>query len=365
VRAFLVIALVLLAAPAAAHRSSMSYFTVQVEPEGVDLTVQLAAGDLFEALGLDRERDATEAEILAGQARLSDYVESRVTVQGCDLGPATVDVVTQADRFARLRFQARCTIDVLVRESRLFFDLDPAHVGRVEIQAGGRHTSRELRARSPRLEWDVRTDDRQALGTVAFVAEGVRHIAIGLDHIAFVIALLLACVLGTGDQPRRTRDAVISVLKTVTAFTVAHSLTLIAAALGWITLPSRLVEIVIAASIVSVAVDNLVRRTAGQRWPLALGFGLVHGLGFASVLAPLLPPADRVGPLLAFNVGVELGQLVIVAVLLPLFLLVAHRAGGPFYRRWVLGMGSVLVGVLGLLWLLERVLDLKILPALG
>jgi hypothetical protein len=98
---------------------------------------------------------------------------------------------------------------------------------------------------------------------------------------------------------------------------------------------------------------------------VAFAFGLVHGLGFASALAPLLPPTGRVAPLLAFNGGVELGQLAIVVVLLPVLWVVLSRLGLARYRRWVLGLGSAMVALLGLFWLVERLLDLKILPALG
>jgi hypothetical protein len=350
----------------------MSYFTVKVPPAGrqVDLTVQLASRDLYEALALDTDRDPSDAEILAGRARLAAYVIARVEVEGdgrrCPLGLDGLDIVTQADRFARLRLHASCPGEIgrLGLGSELFFDLDPAHIAFITITAGDRELRRELRADHRHLTWDLAGAMPASLGPLDFVGEGIHHIFTGYDHIVFIIGLLLAALI-SGAGTLSLQSGLAAVLKTVTAFTIAHSLTLIAAALGWLTLPSRVVESAIAASIVYVAVENLLLRVPRPRWPVAFAFGLVHGLGFASALAPLLPPTGRVAPLLAFNGGVELGQLAIVVVLLPVLWVVLSRLGLARYRRWVLGLGSAMVALLGLFWLVERLLDLKILPALG
>src|SRR5207249_3710819 len=133
---------------------------------------------------------------------------------------------------------------------------------------------------------------------------------------------------------RPFRQAAPYVLGVVTAFTVAHSMTLILSALDVIELPSRFVESAIAASIVYVSLENLAPREPRYRWPIAFLFGLVHGLGFAAMLRPILPAGGVIAPLLAFNVGVELGQLSIVVAILPL-LLRAARANPLGYRRIV------------------------------
>jgi hypothetical protein len=152
------------------------------------------------------------------------------------------------------------------------------------------------------------------------------------------------------------RGAVIEVLKIVTAFTVAHSITLSLAALGVVTLPSRLVESVIAASVVLAALNNLRGTVHGRRWVMAFVFGLVHGFGFASVLADLgLPQGALALALVGFNAGVELGQLAIVAVFLPIAF--ALR-GTRFYSVGVLKGGSLLVAALAAWWLAERMFDL-------
>ena len=165
--------------------------------------------------------------------------------------------------------------------------------------------------------------------------------------------------LGLGEAAPRNLDALWDVLRVVTAFTLAHSITLSAAALGWLALPSRLVESAIALSVVLAALNNLRPVVEGRRWVVAFGFGLIHGFGFASVLADLgLPSGSLLLALLGFNLGVELGQLAIVAVFLP----VAFALRGTrFYRSVVMAGGSVLIAVLAALWFAERAFNLKLL----
>jgi hypothetical protein len=374
----LVAALVLLLhpAPAWAHQSSVAYSHVDVTDDGrVTWSLQLSARDLYEALALDRDREATDDEILAGRARLLDYLTRRLRVAdaatdaslACPLRPLDVELVHQTDRYARARLEARCPAPIrhLVLDYHLFFDLDAAHMGMLQVTHAGQTVARELTFAAPTFTWDLVGPAPESMHPSDFVITGIEHIFTGYDHICFLLGLLLVTgirVRRAPDraelEPRPARDAALMVLKTVTAFTFAHSLTLIAAALGWVSLPSRVVESAIAASIVFVAVENLLRPEPRQRWPLAFGFGLVHGLGFASVLRPMLPPSGIVPPLLCFNVGVELGQLAIVAVVLPV-LVVAARRSARGYRRVVVIGGSILVGSFGLLWLVDRVFEVR------
>jgi HupE / UreJ protein len=248
----------------------------------------------------------------------------------------------------------------------------------------------------------------------AFVGEGVHHILIGTDHVLFLLALLLPVVLvlrqhdapprreagmgglaavqsgaaaaatlrisaGTMAPPALPRAAAMAraaivvepmpqsaaramfwnVLKVVTAFTVAHSITLALAALDIVNPPSRWIESVIAASVVLAALNNLVPLVGDGRWKITFAFGLVHGFGFAGVLKDLgLAQSTIAAPLLGFNLGVELGQLAIVAVFLPLAW--ALRAT-VFYRTWVFRGGSLGIAVLAAVWLVERVFDVVIL----
>jgi hydrogenase/urease accessory protein HupE len=177
----------------------------------------------------------------------------------------------------------------------------------------------------------------QATGTRSFFLMGVEHILLGWDHLLFLICLLL---LGGSFW---------GLIRIVTAFTVAHSITLAAAALGVVTLPSRLVESVIALSIAYVAAENIFLRdrAASKRWLVAFVFGLVHGFGFASVLKDAgLPQEGLIWSLLGFNLGVETGQAFVVVITMPLLLWLRSRSWQP--RAVAAVSGTVLAIGIGL-----------------
>ncbi len=182
------------------------------------------------------------------------------------------------------------------------------------------------------------------LGT--FVWLGVEHIFIGYDHILFLLGLMIAGKFW-------------ALVKIVSAFTVAHTATLILAATGVIALPSRLVEVCIAATIVYVASENLLRTSIPERWRLTFAFGLIHGFGFANVLRDLgLPSQGMTRCLLAFNVGVEIGQLTIIAALWPLW----HWVQKTKYASRAAFLLSSLILALGSGWLIDRLFGLEIMP---
>ena len=192
--------------------------------------------------------------------------------------------------------------------------------------------------------------------TSVFVREGIGHIWSGIDHVFFLLALLLPAALlriGRTWEPRSgfwrtTRE----VVKVVTAFTLAHSITLGLAFFGVVTIPSRIVESGIALSVFAAAWNNLRPFLPGRAWILAFVFGLVHGLGFAAALANLMLPAQaRALALASFNVGVEIGQLAIVLLVLPVLYLTSRRR---FYPRWVMGIGSLVIAWMAVLWFLDR-----------
>jgi len=186
----------------------------------------------------------------------------------------------------------------------------------------------------------------QASGSsfVRFFRLGVEHILTGYDHLLFLAGVLVVL--------RRWRD----VVQTVTAFTVAHSITLALATTGLLLVPGRVVEPLIAASIVVVGVENLVRTVPASRWKLTFGFGLVHGLGFATVLRDLgVGASSHAGlavPLASFNAGVEAGQLFVASLLVPLFWWLGKQstANARFAAAW-----SVLVIMMGSYWFVARI----------
>lgn len=351
---------------ARAHSYSVAYLEVEIAPDarGADVRLRVNAMDLAEVLGLPADSAATPDDIAARGDRLIRYglehIELRSGAQPCAAGDAAVRAVRETEWFAELRWRASCPepLGELVVDYDVFFELDPNHTGLLTVIApDGERATAPLTNGAARFVWELGAPPPSGLG--AFFVEGLRHIAFGYDHVAFLLALLLAAAV-TGSRregyvPRGVSRGLRYTGAIVTSFTVAHSLTLIAAALGWVRLPGALVESVIALSIVYVAVENLIRPQAKRRWLVTFAFGLVHGLGFASSLEKLLPPEAVIGPLLSFNVGVEAGQLVIAAVCFPVLHVIAARAGADTYRRVVVLPVSVALAVFGAVWFVQRV----------
>jgi len=189
-----------------------------------------------------------------------------------------------------------------------------------------------------------------------FLKQGVLHIWFGLDHVLFILVLLLTTVL-TAQGKRwvpasNFKKAFLNTLKIITIFTIAHSITLSLAAFGLVSLNSAFIETVIALSIIAIAVNNLFPVINAHAWILVFIFGLFHGLGFASVMADLQFRTVMLGRILAmFNIGVEIGQFVIVALMFPLFYILREK---PIYRNGIVIPLSILAIVLSTYWVVER-----------
>ena len=362
-----------LAAPAAAHKPSDSYLTLQVAREQIVGQWDIALRDLDFALGLDANQDGdiTWGEVKAKHADIAAYALARLR-----LGPPTARCPAQVTEqlidnhsdgaYSVLRFVATCAAapKTLAVDYRLFFDLDPQHRGLIRLQYEGRTRAGILSAEQPeqRFTLEQLSSWEQFLD---YGNEGVWHIWTGFDHILFLLSLLLPAVLVRSGVPGRRWEpargfpaAFWDVLKVVTAFTLAHSITLSLAALGVVSLPSRLVESAIALSVVLAALNNIWPVVYGKRWVIAFCFGLIHGFGFASVLADLgLPQDSLLLALVGFNLGVEAGQLAIVSAFLP----VAYALSGTtFYRRLLLAYGSALIALIAFVWLVQRAVNIQL-----
>jgi hypothetical protein len=360
-----------------AHKPSDSYLTLAVDGARLEGRWDIALRDLDFAIGLDADGDGriTWGELKARHEAVAAYALARLQVQA-DGAPCPLAVTRhQVDRhtdgaYAVLVLQLACPARAaapkrLTLAYTLFADLDPQHRGLLNLRDGAGTRTAVLGPQAPTQHFELGATRRWSAFT-DYLREGVWHIWIGFDHILFLLALLLPSVLvwrpaGRDWMPAsRLRDGALEVAKIVTAFTLAHSITLSLAALGVVALPSRLVESAIAASVVLAALNNVVPVFHGRRWAVAFGFGLVHGFGFASVLADLGLPRDALAlALVGFNLGVEAGQLAIVAAFLPLAFALRHTA---FYRRAVMVGGSALVAGVAGAWLVERAFDLKLLP---
>jgi hypothetical protein len=365
------LALGLCAAPAMAHKPSDSYLTLKVTGEQVDGQWDIALRDLDMAIGLDADGNGelTWDEVRAKHGDIAAYALSRLALAvpnggACPLMVTGHLIDDHSDgAYAVLKLQAICprevaTLDV---DYRLLFDIDPQHKGLLRLEHSARTSTAIFTPDSARQSLQVAGASRWRQ-FFDYVRHGVWHIWIGFDHILFLLSLLLPAVLvrreGAWDGGAGLRPAVIDVLKIVTAFTLAHSITLSLATLGVLSIPSRGVESAIAASVALAALNNIWPMFPRRRALAAFVFGLIHGFGFASVLLDLgLPSSSLLLSLVGFNAGVELGQIAIVAAFLPLAYLARNTA---FYRKPVLMGGSALILAVALVWLAERLFNLKL-----
>lgn len=349
--------LLLLARTAAAHQTSVKYVDVTIDDARAQITVKVAPGDVTEPLGLPADARPSVADAVRSPAVapfVAHWIATTSYGRPC-IAAAPRAAPDEDGKFVAVSWAAACTGVPTELDFKAFFAVDQRHVAIVHVEPGGKDAI--VRSDAPVLVL------RGSPSLLAWVREGMDHIYTGRDHISFVLALLLVVMLVRRPdwQVRPPVQTLRSTATVITAFTIAHSVSLIAASLGWVHLPSRFVESMIALSIAYTAGENVVHPDVPWRFYLTFGFGLVHGLGFASTLAVLLPPSGVIVPLLCFNLGVEIGQLTIVVVALPVFYILARVLGAGVYRRTLMPVISAGIFVLGALWLVERALEVRIL----
>jgi hypothetical protein len=353
-----------------AHTQSYGFLRATVHDDQVSGQLELAVRDLDLAYTLDANGDGnvTWGELRKRESELASLVLHKISIgpadNPCDLVPGAIAIDSRGgENYVIFPFTGTC--EVLGSQVRVGYDLmfgsDAQHRGLVDLNNGdvGRSTvmTPETRVAVLDLESNNRFDVIRS-----FISHGAHHIWTGYDHMLFLITLLLSAVVvrsGNSWKPVETLGgAVWATTRVVTAFTLAHSITLSAAAFGIVELPSRLVESVIAISVAVAAINNLFPVVSRRVWIAAFVFGLMHGFGFASVLTDLgLPPARKLVALFAFNVGVELGQLAVVAGVLPVLFLIRRSSA---YKKVALPAGSMVITVIGLLWFLQRATGISI-----
>jgi hypothetical protein len=365
------LASLLTAGNALAHSSSNSYLTLSAPDQKLTLRADINLRDIDLIFDLDQNRDGrvTWGETQARSAELDTWLSQGLTLsesgQACTLGKADLQASQHADgTYLSAQWQASCPGLADVAKARLalryslIFAQDNLHRGLLKVDLPDFQSSAILSPERP--EALVAKADNSALRVFGrYVVEGIWHIWIGIDHILFLLSLLVLAPLLPSRQRvtqwravPQARPAVLDVLAVVTAFTLAHSITLGLSIMKWLEPSPDLIEPAIALSVVVAALNNLIGWSALRRWRLAFVFGLVHGFGFANVLLDLGLPATALAAALGgFNVGVELGQLSIVLVFFPLAWLLRNTG---FYRWVVVTGGSLTIAVLGIVWTLER-----------
>ena len=398
----LVVAMIPLSA--LAHKESDAYLTLRTDTVNNHVMHgqwDIALRDLDYAIGLDSRHDGaiTWGEVKAQRKVIEDYALSRLQVKGdgltCAMQPTGQKIDEHTDgAYAVILFDAVCDKNIpskLTVVYRLMYDLDPYHRGIVTIHSGNKIAGAVLGPSDPVASLDLRSPDRWG-EFKSFVTDGVWHIWTGIDHILFLLSLLLPAVLirrrlpprgdgwrnstalaessgalmaVTAQPPRygweatsRFWPACLDVIKIVSAFSLSHSVTLSLAVLGFVHLPSRLVESGIALSVMVAALNNIYPLVHKRVWLIAFAFGFIHGLGFASALAGLQLPAGAMAASLGgFSVGVEIGQEAIVLAFLPLAYLLRRTW---FYQVVLLRWGSFVIIALAAGWLVQRAFDILI-----
>jgi hypothetical protein len=362
-RLVLLIATLLAWAPAGAHKASDAYLQLDAGEPGLALRWDIALRDLDAAIALDADDDGrlTWGEVRAAWPRIDAYALPRLQIDGCPLRIVGRSLERRGDgAYAALQLASDCVVASALPTIRysLLREVDPTHRGIARIGRAGQASV--VRLLEPSELVAMPSADH-----LEFLRDGVRHILTGYDHVLFLLCLLLPAVMrrmpGGGWQPvERLSQAVLPVVGIVSAFTLAHSITLGLAAAKLVSLPAALIEPAIAVTIVLAALDNIRPVFPVRRVVVTFCFGLIHGFGFAGVLGELnLPASQFAWALLEFNLGLELGQLAIVV--LATAVLFALRAR-PAYRPIVVRGGSLVAIGVGVLWLVERTANVSLLP---
>lgn len=359
-----------LSSTAWAHKASDSYLSLSLDETGAlsgQWDIALRDLDLLLPLDANNDRRVTWGEVQASGTAIQTLAARSLRLQG-DTSACAMDttsqplaITTHADgSYVALSLTGKCDGTSSLRvDYRLLDGIDAMHRAIARVRMHGKD---QVVVITPGTPTSIGSTHRFT-NWRGHVQNGMHHIATGYDHLLFLLSLLLPVALARGGTredgtPSPWRDTILL----VTAFTLAHSLTLALATFQIVQLPSRVVESAIAASVLIAALHNLRAHAPRTRWIMAFVFGLVHGLGFAAMLGDLpTDTAQRLVALAGFNIGVEIGQLMAVAIFLPLAIALAryNRLG---YRRWGLQGGSLAIAAMAFVWLCQRLFEWPIIP---
>ncbi|MGP4863940.1 HupE/UreJ family protein [Psychrobacter sp. T6-5] len=349
-----------------AHESSTAYLNItpsdkSTTDNGYDATYELSLRDLALLIDIDANKDnqVSWAEVKSQTPLIEQLIDSKITLenasQACQIADfAPLAINTRGGfNYVYTRFHVSCEQPIDNLDYQILAGIDANH--RLILTQSDSDTALQ-----------VLTVGQHALGSQAdtgwvaiatnFLKSGIHHLLIGLDHLLFLFVLLIPAVYIRKQKQlvavANPKAALLEVFWIATSFTLAHSITLSLAALQIVSIPARFIESVIALSIAFAALNNLVPMLRVRAVYLAFFFGLIHGFGFANVLVDLpLATSARVLALLSFNIGIELGQLVFIAVVFPIALLLRHT---QFYKWGIFYIGSLIGILVALWWFFER-----------
>ena len=383
-RHFLLLAALVLATASngvAAHNVGQGYIFVNLYDDAIDGRIEFTLADLNQALNLDFKEDhtASPADLDRHVDAIKAYALRRISFsingKAAAIRLKHHELLTfDPAQYAALNFsllELSEPPESIEIDYRAIFDAVPEHRGFLVVENNWKTGTMDNEAQVSLIF--TPSEPRQALdlssssvlrGVMAMLKLGMHHIWIGIDHILFLLALLLPSVLhrqhGSWEPVFGFRPALWNVVAIVTLLTVAHTITLRLAALGTVNLPSRLVESIIAVSIAIAALEILLPLFRGYVYVVVFGFGLFHGFGFASVLGEIgIPSNYLVHSLLGFNLGVEVGQILIVCTIFPVLFIVRRWS---VYTRFLIKGGAVVLILISMYWFIERAFEVD-LPA--
>lgn len=352
-----------------AHKNSNSYLNIKSENNRFYVQWDIALQDLNRLLNLDVNRDGnlTWGEVQQrhneiGAAALSNL---QIKSNGSECSYGAVDHLINrhnGSAYAVIKTEIACpsSVQKFAVNYNFLFDQNAQHRGILAMNAGGKD---EAFIFSPdNRSYEYSSAGGASSGFSAFFVKGVEHLLGGVDHLLFLFVLLLPATFGTlrGSEGKLSKT-LIETAKILTAFTVAHAITLTLSVLKLVSFPVTPVEIIIAVSVAIAAADNIWKFIGKYRWAIAGGFGLIHGLGFANALGPLnLSPEALFTALLAFNLGLEAAQLLVAVILIPSgFSLFQQRRGAAIAGAQY---GSAMAITIALLWTVDRGFGLEMMP---
>jgi len=353
-----------------AHQTSHSQINFQVEGNTISGQWHVGVDDLERSAGLDVNGDAdlTWGELLQKQTLIGSLAKTHLRIfqnqSMCNLVAESIMLDNLSSGiYVYLPIKITCpqAIKEITIDYDFLFSFDAQHKAILSIQSNAETQSTVFNYDNRHFVFDsVKASQFQTF--LDFIWQGMWHIWIGIDHILFLLSLLLPTALilrgGRWQEKQNLNQTLINTTKIITAFTVAHSITLALSVFDLISLSSRIVESIIAASVIVAALNNIRPVVHRRLWLLTFFFGLIHGMGFASVLNDVgLTPGLELLTLSAFNIGVEIGQLVIVAIVLPLIYVLSLRV---IYRNIILQFSSFVIAAIAFVWFIERVAEIDI-----
>lgn len=357
-----------------AHQSADGFLILQVKETKIESSIEISINDISYIsqkilnLGII-DHDASD-KINTKIDNISQYIASNILIsadgKNCNIKYLNYTPSIRSNGiYFKFDYEFDCNRKIydLKVVSNLFFDLDTNHKSYLNLINNTKSSSYILD--SYKKEINITIDDfNYFLNFKDYLVSGIFHILIGFDHILFLISLLLSSIIIYKNNtiiPHQTfKPCFWDTLKIVTSFTIAHSITLALAALNIINISSSLIESAIALSVAIAALNNIKHFITQKIWVVTFIFGLIHGFGFANVLSEFgLYQQSLLLSLLGFNIGVEIGQLLIVLTVVPLIFYLRYTL---IYQKFILIYGSALIFIISLLWLFERAFDVKIIP---